>query len=322
MVVASHSMAQQAGQGQMPPSAAASEQTAFEPRQFFYPVPWRAHSYHAGATLTKHHGNGTDFAGYASLLACPDPKRIDIRASVRTQPQQWLVRTYLERAAIHVYAILDISSSLFFQGPSAQDLQQRLTAFTASLAWSVTRQGDGFGMHAASDHLPVNLQRLPSFQPGTAQQVHTLLNGYWPQARSLGADQGHTASALPAAIEAIGARRALVFLISDFFWPEPLLQATMRAAQPHDVVPVVLRDTAAFEALPTFGWARLRDMESGQERSWLLRRNLRVQIAADAAQQKQALNQALIKAGARSPLWLPPDWRAEDVSRHLMETMA
>jgi uncharacterized protein (DUF58 family) len=126
MVVASHSMAQQAGQGQMPPSAAASEQTAFEPRQFFYPVPWRAHSYHAGATLTKHHGNGTDFAGYASLLACPDPKRIDIRASVRTQPQQWLVRTYLERAAIHAYAILDISSSLFF----SRTLCTRLAAAT------------------------------------------------------------------------------------------------------------------------------------------------------------------------------------------------
>ncbi|MFQ6333381.1 DUF58 domain-containing protein [Methylophilus sp. 3sh_L] len=322
MVVSSQSMVQQAGQGHVPPSTVAAEPTTFEPRQFFYPVPWRAHSYHAGATLTKHHGNGTDFAGYASLLACPDPKRIDIRASVRTQPQQWLVRTYLERAAIHVYAIVDVSSSLFFQGPSAQDLQQRLTRFVASLAWSVTRQGDGFGMHAASDHLPADLQRLPSFQPGTAQQVHGLLNGYWQQASSQGADQGHTASALPAAIEAIGSRRALVFLISDFFWPAALLQATMRAAQPHDVMPVVLRDASAFEGLPAFGWARLRDMETGQERSWLLRRKLRAQITADAAQQKQSLNQALIKAGARLPLWLPPDWRAEDVSRHLMETMA
>lgn len=322
MVAASKAMAQQTGQGPMQPLSAASVQAAFEPHQFFYPVPWRAHSYHAGATLTKHHGNGTDFAGYASLLACPDPKRIDIRASVRTQPQQWLVRTYLERAAIHVYAIVDVSSSLFFQGPSAQDLQQRLTRFVASLAWSVTRQGDGFGMHAASDHLPGSLQRLPSFQPGTAQQVHGLLNDYWQQARSSGADHGHTASALPAAIEAIGPRRALVFLISDFFWPESLLQATMRAAQPHDVVPVVLRDASAFEALPAFGWARLRDMETGQERSWLLRRKLRTQIAADAAQQTQSLNLGLVKAGARSPLWLAPDWRAEDVSRHLMETMA
>lgn len=127
---------------------------------------------------------------------------------------------------------------------------------------------------------------------------------------------------MPAAMAAIGGRRALVFLISDFFWPEPLLRATMQVAQRHDVVPIVVRDASAFEGLPRFGWARFRDMESGEERSWLLRRSLHTQMVQAAAQQTQALNQALVKAGARLPLWLMPDWRAEHVSRHLMETQA
>lgn len=305
--------------GEQPPAAAS---LAFAPRQFSYSVPWRARSYQAGGTLTKHHGQGSDFAGYASLLACPDPKRIDIRASVRSQPAQWLVRTYLERAAVEVYAVLDVSSSLFFNATSAPSLQQRFTDFVVSLAWSVTRQGDAFALCAASDHLPPSLQRSPSVQAATAQQVHAQLQAYWCTAGQHGAAQGHRASAMPAAMAAIGGRRALVFLISDFFWPEPLLRATMQAAQRHDVVPIVVRDASAFEGLPRFGWARFRDMESGEERSWLLRRSLHTQMVQAAAQQTQALNQALVQAGARLPLWLMPDWRAEHVSRHLMETQA
>jgi uncharacterized protein (DUF58 family) len=297
---------------------AVSLHAAFEPRQFFYNINWRSKSYHAGATLTRHHGNGSDFAGFASLLACPDPKRIDILASVRTVPSQWLVRTYLERAAIRVYAIVDVSSSMFFQGHA--NMRQQVTEFVSSLAWSATRQGDAFGICAANDSPQSALQVLPSFQPGTAQAVARQMTHYWQQAAD--SHQGQGASAVPVALEAIGPHRSLVFLISDFYWPEDLLQQTLKAAQPHDVIPVVLRDRTATEGLPAFGWARLRDMETGEERSWMLRRSLHQQIAAHARQQENTLNTQFLKAGTRPPLWLDPDWRAEEVSRHLMETTA
>lgn len=292
--------------------------SAFEPSLFFYNINWRSRTYHAGATLTAHHGNGSDFAGFASLLACPDPKRIDIRASVRTVPSQWLVRTYLERAAIRVYAIVDVSSSMLFQGEA--NMRQRVTEFVSSLAWSVTRQGDAFGMSAANDTLQPSWQVLPTYQPGTAQVVAQKITQYWQTNESQ--LHGHSAEAMPKAIEAIGPQRALVFLLSDFYWPDSLLQQTLKAAQAHDVIPVVLRDSAATENLPTFGWARLRDMETGVERSWMLRKRLHQQIIAHAGQQKQSLNAQFAKSGTRSPLWLNPGWRAEDVSRHLMETMA
>lgn len=313
---ASHMMAISSA---LPATAEASPlHAAFEPRQFFYNINWRSTSYHAGATLTTHHGNGSDFAGFASLLACPDPRRIDIRASVRTVPRQWLVRTYLERAAIRVHAIVDVSSSMFFQGQA--HLRQQVTEFVSSLAWSATRQGDAFGMRAANDSPQASLQVLPSFQPGTAQAVARQMTHYWQQAADT--RQGQGAAAVPAALEAIGPQRSLVFLISDFYWPEALMTQTLKAAQPHDVIPVVLRDQMATEGLPAFGWARLRDMETGEERSWMLRRSLHRQIAAHARQQAQALNVQFLKAGTRPPLWLPPGWRAEEVSRHLMETMA
>lgn len=310
------------------PTANASEmspsssqlQAAFEPSQFFYNINWRSKSYHAGATLTTHHGNGSDFAGFASLLACPDPKRIDIRASVRTVPRQWLVRTYLERAAVRVYAIIDVSSSMFFQGEA--NMRQQVTEFVSSLAWSANRQGDAFGMRAADDHEQLALQVLPSFQPGTAQAVAQQITRYWQQAETMSRADGRSANAIPETLMSLGSQRALVFLLSDFYWSDALLQQTLQAGQHHDVIPVVLRDRTATAGLPSFGWARLRDMETGEERSWMLRRKLHQQIADHAKQQKNTLNARFLTAGTRAPLWLNPGWRAEEVSRHLMESMS
>ncbi len=292
--------------------------SAFEPSLFFYTIQWRSTSYHAGATLTTHHGNGSDFAGFSSLLACPDPKRIDIRASVRIVPHQWLVRTYLERAAIRVFAIVDLSSSMFFDGES--NMRQQVTEFVSSLAWSATRQGDAFGMRAAADASIPAWQVMPTFQPGTAHMIAQQMTRYWQAAAVASEGEGNGATAMPEAIEAIGPQRALVFLLSDFYWSDDLLQNTLQAGQGHDVIPVVLRDRSATEGLPAFGWVRLRDMETGEARSWMLRRRLHQQIVAHAQQQKQVLNARLLKAGTRAPLWLSPGWRAEDVSRHLMET--
>lgn len=301
-------------------SPAPKVHATFEPRLFFYNINWRSRSYHAGATLTGHHGNGSDFAGFAPLLSCPDPKRIDIRASVRSTPRQWLVRTYLERAAIHVYAVVDLSSSMRFQGHD--QLRQQVTEFVSSLAWSATRQGDAFGMRGAHDTPQAVWQVMPTFQPATAQGVAQKITRYWQDATVNAAEKVHGAAGIPAAIESLGARRALVFLLSDFYWPDALMQQVLKAAQAHDVVPVVLRDRAATTGLPAFGWARLRDMETGEERSWMLRRRLHQQIAAYGQQQAQALDAQFLKAGTRAPLWLRPGWRAEDISRHLMETMA
>lgn len=291
--------------------------TAFEPGLFFYHIPWRSHAYHAGASLTAHQGSGSDFAGFANLLSCPDPRRVDVRASLRAVPQQWLVRTYLERAAIQVHAIVDVSSSMFFQGSA--HMRQQVTAFVSALAWSATKQGDAFALSAANDSLPASLQLLPSYQPAAAHTVAQALTHFWQESK---ARQGQGATAMPEAMATTGNRRALVFLISDFYWDAALLDRTLSACAQHDVVPVVLRDRAATEGLPVFGWARLRDMETGTERSWLLRRGLHQHIAAHAANQRTALNARFQRAGTRAPLWLQPGWRVEDVSRHLMESMS
>lgn len=290
----------------------------FDPKLFFYQVNWRSVAYHAGAYLTRHQGAGSDFAGFSPLLASPDPRRVDVRASLRTIPQQLMVRTFLERGAIRVFALLDVSSSMQFQGTG--DLRQQMTELASAIAWSTTRQGDAFGLLAADDNVQTALSVPTGYQQTLAQQVATQCTHFWQQ-RS-GARQRYQSGAMPQAAAALGAQRALVFLISDFYWSAELLTRTLAACEGHDVVPLVLRDPAAFEQVPAFGWARVRDMETGQETGLMMRPALQARMHAHAKQQRALLSATFARHGTRPPLWLAPQWRPEQLSQHLLETCA
>lgn len=287
------------------------------PELFSYQVAWRSVAYHTGSYLTRHQGAGSDFAGYAPLLASPDPRRVDVRASLRSVPAQLMVRTFQERGAIRVYALLDVSSSMRFEG--AGSMRQQLTRLATAIAWSATQQGDAFGMLAADEQLHASLTIAPGYQHTLAQQVAQQLTAFWQSPAGHGEQR---ATALPLAAQTLGPQRALVFLISDFYWPASLLEATLSACAGHDVVPVVLHDPAAFEQTPAFGWAHLRDMESGEETSVLMRPALQVRMREHALQQRQALQAVLANYHTRPPLWLGPDWQATQLSQHLLETSA
>ena len=51
-----------------------------------------------------------------SLFHRPDPRRLDLRASLRTLNEGWLVRVNRQRAGIAVRAIVDVSASMTFGG--------------------------------------------------------------------------------------------------------------------------------------------------------------------------------------------------------------
>ncbi|MDP8568225.1 DUF58 domain-containing protein [Methylophilus aquaticus] len=290
----------------------------FDPALFTYQVNWRSVAYHAGAYLTRHQGAGSDFAGFSPLLASPDPRRVDVRASLRSIPQQLMVRTFLERGAIRVFALLDVSSSMQFEG--MRDQRQQMTELAAAIAWSATRQGDAFGLLAADDSVQAALTIPTGYQQTLAQQVATQCTRFWQQrAAEL---QPCQSAAMPQAAASLGAQRALVFLISDFYWSAEQLARTLTACEGHDVVPLVLRDPAAFEQVPAFGWARVRDMETGQETGLMLRPALQSRMHAHAKQQRALLSATFARHGTRPPLWLAPQWRPEQLSQHLLETCA
>lgn len=282
----------------------------FQPQEFHYRLHWQTRGAHAGSHASRMQGGNADFQGYASLLDYPDPRRLDIRATMRTMPRQLMVRTYHERAAVTLYALLDMSASMAFHGHA--DKQRLAAEIAASIAWSAARNGDAFGMQGCDDTLRTDMHQPPTFRRNLAAGVYSQVMAARHTASS-------GASALPQSPRLLGARHALVFLISDFHWPQALLKRTLQALSAHDLLPIVLWDSTEFADVPAWGWAQLRDMETARDMPLFMRPSLLQRLQDGYAQRRQLLVSMCKQAGARAPFFVQDHYSAEHLSRHLLE---
>lgn len=278
------------------------------PAEVHYRIAWRASSHFPGAHASRQQGGGLRFRNHASLLDAPDPRRFDIHASLRDPYEQLKVRIYSQTSTIPVYVVADLSASMGFVGVRAK--MATLAALVASLTYSTFRAGDRFGFVGCGDDdsepwvLPASMHRAGGHELAQA------LGGFEPR--------GRNAQGLLRAAEFLGARRALVFLVSDFHLPASLVDAVMESLAYHDVVPVVLWDRDEYERLPRYGLARVRDPESGASRLLLMRRGLRQRIAQSFAARLQALGERLAVHG-RLPLVLDDGFDADAVSHYFYD---
>ena len=79
-----------------------------------------------------------------SLYDRPDPRRLDLRASLRDIRGDWLVRVNRQRAAVPVQVIVDVSASMGFGSPRPK--LQVVADFVEALGQSAFRVGDALGM--------------------------------------------------------------------------------------------------------------------------------------------------------------------------------
>ncbi|WP_137718714.1 DUF58 domain-containing protein [Methylobacillus flagellatus] len=284
--------------------------SVFKPDDIVYRLDWRARSVQPGSHATRTPGGHADFRGFARFMDQPDPRRIDMRASLRQNPRQWMVRQYHERGAIVVYLIVDLSASMRFQGVT--DKAALLRHIASSIAWSASRSGDAVAMFACDQKLREDCRVLPSARPGVAQQV-------WQQLLAVDTAQSVSADSLPLAVGQLRRKRSLVFLLSDFHVESALLARTLNAYASHDLVPVVLWDSAEYRQLPQWGWGRVRDMETGREHTLLFRPGLHRKISEHYEQRRAELRARCRAAGARAPFFVEDQFDAQRLTRHLLE---
>lgn len=283
---------------------------SFEPDEFYYRLGWRTRSAHPGSHTTRSPGGSSDFRGYVPFLENPDPMRISLRATLRSVPRKLMSSAYNERAAIAVYAVLDLSASMYFKGN--EDKFKLLANITSSIAWSANRCGDAFGLVACDDTVRSDLFEFPSYRNGIAQDIHgKVMNSE--------SDKCAKSSALPVAVDHMRQKRSLVFLISDFHLDNNLLKKTLISLASHDVVPVVLWDSAEYQNLPSWGWARVKDMENGGEMSLFMRPSLSKKIKESYNTRKNELISLCVKYGARTPFFVESTFKADDLTHHLLE---
>ncbi|SMF96851.1 Protein of unknown function DUF58 [Methylomagnum ishizawai] len=279
--------------------------------EFHYAVGWRTAGLHPGGHVGARFGGGHEFAGHAPFLAHPDPRHLDFRASLRDPFGQLLTRTFRQRCSIPVYVLADLSASMGFRGSAAKlDL---LARFAAACAYSAYRSGDGFGFIGCDEGIRWELCLPCRFHKGAGPELEARLKDFTPTGRSAGG--------LLEAAPHLGKRRALVFLVSDFHfplaWAEGLLDALVR----HDVVPVVVWDSAEYQRLPQFGLVAIEDPETGARRRLLMRPALRERFRAAFAARREALIRLCAYRG-REPFFLADQFDADAMTRYFVSGVA
>ena len=274
---------------------------------FHYKVGGRAGGKRPGAHAGRTGGAGNEFLAHARLFDHPDPRRLDLRASLRAGGEEWLVRMHRQRAAIALYAVVDLSDSMACGVPRKLDIA---AAFVEAMGKSAFQTGDSAGLCAFDGSARTDLYR-PAHH---GRQVGPLLGELVRQALPA----AMPGCGIAAALQPLVGRQALVFLLSDFHWPLAQTAAALDLLPNAWVVPVVLWDAREVAPPAANAFVRLRDAESGDLRALWLTPRLRRQWQDGVAQRRAALDAVFATRNLR-PLYLSGGFDAAAVSHYFME---
>jgi uncharacterized protein (DUF58 family) len=269
-----------------------------------YRVRWRAGDVHAGSHRSRTEGAGDEFRGVTPLTQGRDARRIDLRASVRDPWERPWVREFRQRSRISVMLLADLSRSMQFVGHA--DRLQLVGQFARALAAGAARRGDPFGFIGCDRAVRRSLMMLPmrSRRAGeiVARQLEALRR---PEAAARDDKTGdrehnreHGAEGLAQAARWLPQRRSLVFLFSDLYLDAALFERVLKSLVLHDVVVVLLADSAERQPPARWGLARLADLETGRERLVFLRPGVAERMAAGQAERTAAAAQIARRHGA------------------------
>lgn len=273
--------------------------------EFHYAVPWRAAGAHPGTHRSGQRGGGYEFAGHVPFVSNPDPRHLDFRASLHDPFGQLMVRSFRQRSSIPVFVVADLSASMGFEG-SARKLET-LACFTAAAAYSAYRSGDPFGFVGCDQTIRSDLLLPMRFHKGAAPDLYRRLSSLVPT--------GTSAAALHQAAGHLGRQRALVFLVSDFHFPLDRVDSLLGSLGRHDVVPLVLWDSAEYARLPAWGLVYVEDPESGERRRLFMRPGLREKFRLAFEQRRGDLIHLCTRRG-REPFFAVDGFDADDLTRY------
>ncbi|WP_085315733.1 DUF58 domain-containing protein [Derxia lacustris] len=273
--------------------------------EFDYRIRWRSAEVLPGAHRGLRDGAGSEFGGHVGLLGAPDPRRLDLRASIANPGGGWLFRRMRQHSGIGVMLLLDVSASMAAGG-----------ARMATLAWlarlighSARRGGDSFGAIAADARLRDALHLPPTRAPGAVAEFAARLDAFVPD--------GHGHAGLVEAADSLAGRRRLVFVASDFCWPLADVDRLLQALAPHQVQPLLLTAGSGLPAGPD-GLIEVDDAEGGAGRALWLRPAQRARWQTALADWRRGLAERFAAHGIAPLAAAEPS--AEDIGEWLRDS--
>jgi uncharacterized protein with von Willebrand factor type A (vWA) domain len=258
---------------------------------------------------------GQEFVSHRSLYDSPDPRRLDLRASLRASlsdgRSEWLVRVNRQRSSVRVHVIVDVSTSM---GVGLQRRKLDVAAdFVEALGQSAFRIGDTLGMFAFDAHARTDLFVPTMFSRGMGSVMATILTNC--SAVVPGSD-GLDEVALH-----LSGRHGLVFLISDFHWSLDRLGSVLDRLASSLVVPLVIWDSSELRPPAKDAVMSLQDTESGAHRTLWVRPRLRTRWAEAVEQRRTDLGAVCSLRGIR-PFHICDRFDADAMSRYFFEGIA
>lgn len=257
-----------------------------------------------GAHVSFMLGAGQLFMRHDTLLANADPRRMDLRASVLNPFQELQFKVYRQPGKLTLVVIADLSRSMAISDPG--DKQGALADFIASAANSAYQAGDDFSLISCGDEVETRWLSLNRAGMGAGLMLSESVRS--ATLRGKAESLNDVRSYLPK-------KRALVFLVSDFHFPEIRIKQILGNLTGHTVVPVVFWDESRYAGLPDWGVWKARDLETGATRTFLLRPGLKRKIFA-AFKRRQQLLQQLCRSHAAEPLFIDGAYNADAVTEY------
>ena len=276
--------------------------------EFHYRFPRRFGGWRPGSHPGLSVGAGQEFVSHASLYDRPDPRRLDLRASLRDLRGDWLVRIHRQRVSTPVHAVVDVSSSMHFGSPRTK--LQVTGDFIESLGRSAFRAGDAVGMLAFDAQERTDLFVPATLSRGAAGLMASALASCTGTAGAIGG--------LEQAVLRLAGRSGLIFLVSDFHWPLEGLAGVLDSLAKAYVVPMVVWDRAEIEPPSENGIMILHDAESGAERTFWLRSSLRERWRSSVERRRAELD-AVFSARAIRPFYVSGGFDSEALSQYFIE---
>lgn len=277
-------------------------------QEFHYRLPGRVAGGRPGAHAGTALGTGQMFVTHVSLFQMPDPRRLDLRASLRSLQGDWLVKLNRQRSATRLMALVDVSASMAF-GMPRRKLEVAADVVEA-IGLSAYRLGDAAGLAAFDSDVREDLFRPASVSRGAGPAM--------AQALRECVAEGRSAEGVRRAAEQIAGRDGLVFLISDFHWPLDELAPLIDRLRPARLVPIVVWDPAEADPPAHDAYTWVRDSESGASRHVWLRPALRARWRDAVAARREALIATFARRDV-TPFFVQGAFDAESLSRHFLD---
>ncbi len=253
----------------------------------------------AGSHVSTQRGMGMEFRGHATLLSYPDPRRIDIRQTIRDPNEQIHVRIFNQKSATPVFAIADLSGSMNF---GSRHRKIALACQIAeSIAVSATRNSDPFSFIGFDDEVLENWRTTLSVRSHHALELIERLKHHHSDSKG--------SKGILDLYRFLPRERSLIFLISDFHMPLELIEQALPLILRHHIVPVVLWDSAEYKNLPDFGISSVVDPESGEKRTLFLRKELREKIFNRFEERRKIIHNLFMRFDM-PPLFIEGDFDA------------